>query len=315
MLITCPDCATQFTVPDAAIKPEGRKLKCARCGHKWHFVPAGDEPSATEPPATEPPVPAFEPPPATAASAEGARPAEPDQAGGGVLLPGFDLGLGLDDADATLADTPLSPAMAAADTVIAPPSRPPEADLDILDEIPDPIPRVFSEPPRTKPKRRWGLALFLLLLPGGLAGGGYLFQERVVALWPPAAGYYEKLGLRREIVGAGLAFRNVLADRRMKDGRDVLVIRGVVANTVDKAVDLPLLRVSLYEQDRSIQEKVVPPPVVFLDPGATTSFSVGVEDVNPAATRFEVTFERPKDPHQVAREVEREAAGRDPAAR
>ncbi|MBY0431803.1 MAG: zinc-ribbon domain-containing protein, partial [Rhodospirillales bacterium] len=44
MIITCPSCSTTFAVPDSALRPRGRILKCARCGHKWHQMPPeGDD--------------------------------------------------------------------------------------------------------------------------------------------------------------------------------------------------------------------------------------------------------------------------------
>ncbi|CCG41759.1 zinc-ribbon domain-containing protein [Magnetospirillum molischianum] len=39
MLITCPNCGTNFSIPDAALGTEGRKLKCAKCEHKWFQAP------------------------------------------------------------------------------------------------------------------------------------------------------------------------------------------------------------------------------------------------------------------------------------
>lgn len=40
MIITCPSCSVKFSVADAAIPPQGRKLKCSKCEFLWHFKPA-----------------------------------------------------------------------------------------------------------------------------------------------------------------------------------------------------------------------------------------------------------------------------------
>lgn len=35
MILTCPKCATSYTVDASKIPPEGRTVKCASCGHRW----------------------------------------------------------------------------------------------------------------------------------------------------------------------------------------------------------------------------------------------------------------------------------------
>ena len=39
MILTCPNCGTQYVVKDGAIPPEGRQVRCAACKHSWHQVP------------------------------------------------------------------------------------------------------------------------------------------------------------------------------------------------------------------------------------------------------------------------------------
>ena len=35
MILTCPNCATDFLIPDHLIGPEGREVKCDECGEVW----------------------------------------------------------------------------------------------------------------------------------------------------------------------------------------------------------------------------------------------------------------------------------------
>jgi predicted Zn finger-like uncharacterized protein len=39
MILTCPSCATRYTVADGAIPPGGRQVRCASCKHRWHQDP------------------------------------------------------------------------------------------------------------------------------------------------------------------------------------------------------------------------------------------------------------------------------------
>lgn len=86
MILSCPSCQTRYLVPDTAIGPMGRQVRCASCRHSWFQEPgtldlapvreeAASEPRPASPPPPPPPAPPVQPP-AVPASDLGARYAE-----------------------------------------------------------------------------------------------------------------------------------------------------------------------------------------------------------------------------------------------
>ena len=60
MILDCPACATRYQVDEAKFPPQGRQVRCAKCGHNW-FQPG---PEAEAPSVAEPePMPAAAPEP------------------------------------------------------------------------------------------------------------------------------------------------------------------------------------------------------------------------------------------------------------
>ncbi|MBC7907564.1 MAG: DUF3426 domain-containing protein [Rhodospirillaceae bacterium] len=276
-------------MPDKALAPNGRTLKCAKCSHKWFQTASRpeddfglDESSFPPPPLRPDPEPERRP----------MFSADPDVS--------FD------------ATPPVSAAARAAADLDVDLDEPPYhnfgsqprgesqgTDLD-LDGVSEPIPDVFSNAPKTKSGTGGLWFLLFVLLLGGAAGGAYYFQDKIIDLWPPAHDLLNDMNLRREKPGAGLELRNAgTPERFVQNDTEVLIVRGIIANISDRERAVPTMKLVLLDRDKAVvQEKQSQPPVTSLDPGGTAGFRIILERPDANAVEVNVLF---LDPNEAAK--------------
>lgn len=321
MIVSCPNCASRFSLPDGALGVSGRKMRCARCEHVWHQMPPEEDGfGPAESVAAEP---QRETVAASAAAGGGDVPMEmeadaasfrrppPPDAGDIPLESGFDdeparRDGGDDDTTDLDALADLLNQQIPDDDGGDAQGR--QRDLDSLLEAdsPDPIPSMFESPDEEgeEKKAKWPKVLATVVVLLALAGSGLWFgRDQIMAWVPQAAGLYAGVGLPVQTVGVGLRFQNVAGERVVEDGVDTLIVRGFVANISGSAQNLPHLKLTLYDaQDQPIQSMVSRPPQPSLDPEGTAGFRLTLENPAAAARRFEVDWTAAPDPATAAAE-------------
>lgn len=283
MLITCPACGTNFSIPDSALGTAGRKLKCAKCAHKWFQAPLVMEEDDTD----------------------------LDLAGPSFGKSDFS---GVSDfnpvRDDTVFDAPRPAARPSAPAdddfdLDAPPvpsfsnRLPPDEGMEhmgesnLLDDGPQPVPDLFATP-ASEGKKGTGVlwVLLVLLILGGLGGAGYYFQDQLVEAVPEAGELLGQAGLRREKPGAGLELRKAgTPERFVHNDTDVLVVRGIIANVTDRSRPVPTMKLVLMDRNKqAVQEKLSQPPVTELASQGTVSFKIMLERPDPNAVEVVVVF-------------------------
>jgi predicted Zn finger-like uncharacterized protein len=299
MILTCPNCDTQYVVKDGAIPPGGRQVRCASCKHSWHQDPEGEPSTASESSAPEPAEESFAPAavhdePATETDEQNdedesfaeATLIEP-RSGPEAEERAYEEAL-VEEADVPTAeptpsyqpgerqsDRPLA-GLARGEAVAADWREPP------MDEVQDDEFSPFPSSDEVAPRRRSPVVTILLVV--------IIVAAAAAAFWffaPPE--WKARLGLAA--AGASpLALITTHMDRqKLESGNELLTVTGRVVNPTSKEQDVPPIQAQLKTHTgQVVYSWTIAPPARSLPPGSSASFNSA--EVNVPAGGEELTI-------------------------
>jgi predicted Zn finger-like uncharacterized protein len=270
MHIICPHCTTTYAIDLSTLGAAGRTVRCSRCKEVWLARPE----DAVNIEALVP------------AMADGGDPApNPAVSAGRSDPPGSEIE---QDHDTPVVESPSISAELPADG---------QAQPDRREAAKAARPR-RSLLRRLTPSLSFGLPAVSLATVcaamGALVVALLIWRNDVVRLLPQTAAFYQLVGL--EVNLRGLSFKDVKVSSENVEGKQVLVIEGVIVGQAKKPVELPRLRFSVRDaQGAEIYAWNAVLEQAVLKPGEKAWFKSRLASPPPEGRNIDVRFFNKRD--------------------
>ncbi|MEE2932496.1 MAG: zinc-ribbon domain-containing protein [Pseudomonadota bacterium] len=265
MILSCPQCNANFNLDDAVLGTEGRKVKCSKCGHRWHAIPdiVLEEPS-TQPDKDTPP---------DAQQEEEINDADPFA----------DLADGPNDTNESISG----------DQTTASDSDEP---FSAYAGSQDGLANNFEESAGRQSAKKGifriikGIVLISLIV---IILLGISFRADLAKIYPPIERIFELINIPVKPLGYGLKLSNTDSKLRQEGDDSVMAISGEIENTLADTIDLPPLKSEFYDPMGTIiftHHFKAPLPEIL--PGEKVKYKTEIKNPPSESVRIEITFTR-----------------------
>ncbi|MDY0873511.1 zinc-ribbon domain-containing protein [Dongia rigui] len=255
MIVSCPACATRFSLDAALLGEGGRSVRCAKCGHKWKQLP----PKLENPEGTPAEIALSAEVAADAAPAPGSA---PENTAPGGETPGIEI--------PAAPPRPRSPQRPTGPITVPPKLRP------------------------MMPKRRFRLRPAYLVLAGMAIGLGavFIFRAEIARAIPALDMVYSLMGISTSSPAEDLETANLVFNRRNEDGKTVYSVQADVFNKSEYPVKLPVFVIKARDADRKQVGDAYPFRLEqeTIEPGETITFRTFMDSLPKGTKTLRIEF-------------------------